>query len=140
MAAETKRYNYRGYKIHIHCTIQDNVSKYFTGISKDEELLFTHKKDNLDDALKFALKRIDQLESEKIKNVSKRDLVTATHRTYFNVEDNPFSLSNHEFMLKAAKGELDLNLLAKLEMANRGLGKNGEWVGFDKAAKIWGVN
>jgi hypothetical protein len=39
----------------------------------------------------------------------------------------------------AARGELDLNLLARKEIAARGLDKNGTWVGFDKAAKIHNV-
>lgn len=39
----------------------------------------------------------------------------------------------------AARGELDLNLLAREELAGRGLDQNGVWVGFDQAAKIHNV-
>ena len=35
-----------------------------------------------------------------------------------------------------ANGELDLNNLARKELANRGLDKQGQWVGFDKANQI----
>ena len=35
-----------------------------------------------------------------------------------------------------ARGELDLNQLAREELANRGLDKTGAWVGFDKARAI----
>jgi len=36
----------------------------------------------------------------------------------------------------AARGEIDLNRLAREELANRGLDTHGEWVGFDTARKI----
>ncbi len=36
----------------------------------------------------------------------------------------------------AARGELDLNKLAREELAARGLDKQGNWVGFEKAAEI----
>ena len=35
-----------------------------------------------------------------------------------------------------ARGELDLNQLAREELANRGLDQSGAWVGFDKARNI----
>lgn len=38
-----------------------------------------------------------------------------------------------------ARGELDLNLLARKALASRGLDKNGFWVGFDEAKKIHNV-
>ena len=34
-------------------------------------------------------------------------------------------------LIKAVNGEIDLNELAKEELASRGLNKNGKWVGFD---------
>ena len=43
-------------------------------------------------------------------------------------------------LLKAVNGEIDLNELAKEELASRGLNKNGKWVGFDQAAAIHGLN
>ena len=36
----------------------------------------------------------------------------------------------------AARGELDLNLLARAQLGNRGADHRGEWVGFDKAKDI----
>jgi hypothetical protein len=39
----------------------------------------------------------------------------------------------------AARGELDLNRLAREELAARGLDDKGEWVGFDRAKQIHSV-
>ena len=39
----------------------------------------------------------------------------------------------------AAKGELDLNRLAREELASRGLDREGNWVGFDRASQIHNV-
>jgi hypothetical protein len=39
----------------------------------------------------------------------------------------------------AARGELDLNRLAREELAARGLDDKGEWVGFDLAKQIHSV-
>ncbi len=50
-----------------------------------------------------------------------------------------FALTYTELLVKALNGEIDLEMLARQEMANRGLGKDGKWVGFDAAAKIHGV-
>ena len=38
-----------------------------------------------------------------------------------------------------ARGEIDLNRIAREELAARGLGLNGEWVGFDAARKVHGL-
>lgn len=41
-----------------------------------------------------------------------------------------------EMLLKVARGEIDLNELARREIANRGLSaKTGEWIGFKAAAE-----
>ena len=40
----------------------------------------------------------------------------------------------------AARGELDLNRLAREEMASRGLDLDGNWVGFKRAAEIHQVH
>lgn len=42
-------------------------------------------------------------------------------------------------LIAAATGQLDLAALAKCELANRGFGKDGEWVGFDAARRCWEV-
>lgn len=39
----------------------------------------------------------------------------------------------------SARGELDLNQLAREELAARGQDKNGTWVGFEQAAEIHNV-
>ncbi len=35
----------------------------------------------------------------------------------------------------AARGELDLNTFARVELVNRGLDRSGVWVGFDEAQR-----
>lgn len=57
-------------------------------------------------------------------------------------EQNPngiYSLTSNDLLLGIAKGELDPVYRAKKELANRGIGKAGVWVGFANAAKEWGV-
>lgn len=39
----------------------------------------------------------------------------------------------------AARGEIDLNRLAREELASRGLDEQGNWVGFDRAKQIHNV-
>lgn len=36
----------------------------------------------------------------------------------------------------AARGELDMNAMARAELAARGLDQQGEWVGFEAAKKL----
>ncbi|MGH8567425.1 MAG: hypothetical protein ACREXU_05250 [Gammaproteobacteria bacterium] len=38
-----------------------------------------------------------------------------------------------------ARGELDLNRLAREELASRGLDQNGAWVGFEEARAVHNV-
>lgn len=45
-------------------------------------------------------------------------------------------LSLNKVLAAAARGELDLNLLAREELASRGLDINGAWVGFKRANEI----
>jgi hypothetical protein len=40
----------------------------------------------------------------------------------------------------AARGELDLNRLARVELASRGLDRDGVWVGFERAREIHGFD
>ena len=57
-------------------------------------------------------------------------------------EDNPdyiFQGESTKLVLAIASGKLDAKKLAKKELAGRGLGKKGEWVGFPQAEKIWGI-
>lgn len=56
-----------------------------------------------------------------------------------SADENVLQTSSTKLLLMAARGEIDLNLLARLELANRGLDADGKWVGFDKAAAIHGA-
>ncbi|MDO8795072.1 MAG: hypothetical protein Q7J25_10685 [Vicinamibacterales bacterium] len=57
--------------------------------------------------------------------------------TDFTVDDLGFMQLAATIVLAAvARGELDLNAVARRELANRGLDHNGTWVGFEKAAQI----
>lgn len=41
-----------------------------------------------------------------------------------------------DMLAQAARGELDLNALARKELANRGVDWHGHWVGFEKASRL----
>jgi len=41
-------------------------------------------------------------------------------------------------LLSAAKKEINLMDLAKKELANRGVGGDGQWVGFERSRSFWG--
>lgn len=44
-------------------------------------------------------------------------------------------------LLKAiARGEVDAQEVAARLMADRGLDRDGKWVGFEAAARMWGVS
>lgn len=58
----------------------------------------------------------------------------------FTVDEIGFiQLASAEVLLAAAKGEIDLNKIAREELASRGLGIMGRWVGFENARKAHGV-
>lgn len=58
----------------------------------------------------------------------------------FTVDEIGFiQIAMTKVLAAVARGELDLNLIAREELAARGLDKNGVWVGFDRAAKIHNV-
>lgn len=44
-----------------------------------------------------------------------------------------------ELLLAAARGTIDLNLLARSELASRVLGIDGSWIGFEAAAAVHGL-
>jgi hypothetical protein len=48
-----------------------------------------------------------------------------------------FQGTHTKLLLAIAAGKLDAKAAAKKELANRGLGKSGTWVGFDKAREMW---
>ena len=59
----------------------------------------------------------------------------------FTVDEIGFiQVAEAKVLAAVARGEIDLNRIAREELANRGLGLNGEWVGFDRARQIHGVN
>lgn len=44
-----------------------------------------------------------------------------------------------DVLASAARGEIDIDYLARVELANRGMDQNGEWVGFEEARRKLGV-
>ena len=57
----------------------------------------------------------------------------------FDDTAGPLQLAHIKLLAAAVRGEIDLNHLAKMELANRGMDANGNWVGFAKAAEIHGL-
>lgn len=58
----------------------------------------------------------------------------------FTVDEVGFiQIADTKVLAAVARGEIDLNRIAREELANRGLGLHGEWVGFEKARQIHGV-
>ena len=51
-----------------------------------------------------------------------------------------FSEMATDLLLKALKKEINIMDLIKTELSNRGLGGNGEWIGFKKAKEFWNEN
>jgi len=57
-------------------------------------------------------------------------------------EQNPryaLQVIHADILASAARGELDLNALARRELASRGLDQNGQWVGFREAERLHGL-
>lgn len=50
-----------------------------------------------------------------------------------------FRMTNHKLLAKTLRGEIDLNQLAREQLANLGLDADGNWVGLKEAAKIHGT-
>jgi len=48
-----------------------------------------------------------------------------------------FDMTDTDLLLQIAKGEIDPIQLAKDQLAARGIGKDGQWVGFDRAKTYW---
>lgn len=56
--------------------------------------------------------------------------------------ENPlflFSVTESKLLIRMANGEISAEQLARRELANRGIGLNGEWIGFDAAQKLWSL-
>ena len=59
----------------------------------------------------------------------------------FTVDEIGFiQIADAKVLAAVARGEIDLNRIAREELAARGLGLHGEWVGFQKARQIHGIN
>jgi hypothetical protein len=59
----------------------------------------------------------------------------------FTVDEIGFiQIADAKVLAAVARGEIDLNRIAKEELAARGLGLHGEWVGFEKARTIHGLD
>jgi len=55
----------------------------------------------------------------------------------FSIDEIGFiQIANTKVLAAVARGELDLNRIAREELAARGLDLNGVWVGFEKAREI----
>ncbi len=63
-------------------------------------------------------------------------MTTEANSTFTLDELGFIQLALNKVLAAVANGELDLNALARKELANRGLDKQGNWVGFDKANQI----
>ena len=58
----------------------------------------------------------------------------------FSVDEIGFiQIAPAKVLAAVARGEIDLNRIAREELASRGLGLRGEWVGFKAARKVHGV-
>ncbi|PUE34891.1 hypothetical protein B9Z52_03210 [Limnohabitans sp. Jir72] len=78
--------------------------------------------------------------SERQCSTSQRtqEISVITEATTFTVDELGFiQIALNKVLVAVANGELDLNDLARKELANRGLDKQGQWVGFDKANQIY---
>ena len=57
---------------------------------------------------------------------------TSTPKDYIDPDKNMISSFDTDILVEAVNGRLDLNLVALKELKNRGLNKNGKWIGFAK--------
>lgn len=68
-----------------------------------------------------------------------KGILEAQSDTEMSDTENPaftFSQTSNVILCLIADGSIDARILAKAELANRGLDQNGIWVGFDRAEKI----
>ena len=57
--------------------------------------------------------------------------------TGFTVDDLGFiQIADPKVLVAVARGDLDLNAVARRELASRGLDHTGMWVGFEQATEI----
>jgi len=48
-----------------------------------------------------------------------------------------FATTHSDLLAALLRAEVDLNALARAEMANRGLDRDGKWIGHQAAAALW---
>ena len=59
----------------------------------------------------------------------------------FSVDEVGFiQIADAKVLAAVARGEIDLNRIAREELAARGLGLHGEWIGFKVARTIHGLD
>lgn len=61
-----------------------------------------------------------------------KTIKTSTPKDYIDPNKNVISLFDTDILVEVANNRLDLNKVALLELKNRGLNKDGKWVGFNK--------
>ncbi len=44
-----------------------------------------------------------------------------------------------DVLLEIVTGKVDTTELVRIELASRGMGKDGKWVGFPQARQLWGI-
>lgn len=55
----------------------------------------------------------------------------------FSVDDIGFiQTASLDVLTAVARGEIDLNRIAREELAARGMNQHGKWVGFEQAARL----
>lgn len=56
---------------------------------------------------------------------------TAPLNDFIDPDKNVITLFDTFYLVEAVNGRLDLNLIALSELKNRGLDKQGKWIGFN---------
>lgn len=54
-------------------------------------------------------------------------------------DENVIGLMSNDLLAKIASGEIDYKRLAELTLAGRGCGRDGKWIGFKQAEKIFEI-
>ena len=58
------------------------------------------------------------------------DSLESKPKDYIDPDKNLISLFDTDILVQVVNGQIDLNKVALLELKNRGLDTNGQWVGF----------
>jgi hypothetical protein len=60
------------------------------------------------------------------------DSLGSNPKDFIDPDKNVISLFDTDILVQVVNGKIDLNKVALLELKNRGLDSNGNWVGFNK--------